>query len=194
VGLPLDVVLRELRVTDLRVGEGQGPPLLEEGRLVARFVDGRLTLESLSLTAPRGRLEAEGGLTARDAYPLELAARWRATLPGLAPLEGVLELEGALRDALQLEHRLTGAGTLVLAGTVTDPVASPALDLTLTARDVDPRKLGESLPSVPVEGALTLAGTPADLRLGGGLQVEVPGAGPVDVTVAATGNATGARI
>lgn len=194
VALPLDVILGELRVTELRVGEPGGSPLLREGRLAARFVDGRLTLEALSLTAPHASLEAEGSLTARAAYPLTLEARWRAKPPGLAPVAGDLALEGALGETLRLEHRLTGAGTLLLTGMVAEPLTAPALDLELTAREVDPRRLDATLPSVPVEGGLTLTGTPDALRLQGAVDLVAPGAGPLALAVDATGGMDGVRV
>lgn len=120
VELPLNIVVDDLRLHDLRVVQGPDNELLALDRfsVAGELRDRRARLRQLEVVHAQGRLRADGSLTMRDDWPVDLELQVEARdLPEV----GDLTLDASLWNSIgDLEFRLQAGGlaNLALEGTV----------------------------------------------------------------------------
>ncbi|MFO8005173.1 translocation/assembly module TamB domain-containing protein [Thioalkalivibrio sp.] len=114
IELPLRVALERFRLTGLHLRQA-GATLFRLDHIALRLEAGPevLRVADLELALPEAEAWLNAELQPAGAYPLQLDGRWQFALPedmaqGLdaTHAEGELTLEGALRGALRLRHRL----------------------------------------------------------------------------------------
>ncbi|MFO7858549.1 MAG: translocation/assembly module TamB domain-containing protein [Ectothiorhodospiraceae bacterium] len=161
VALPVDVVVQDLALRDLRVRQGDAElAALDAFRLAATVRDSDLTLDELAVRHPDGRLDASGHVTMRDDWPLELDLAAEAQgLPQLGEAGAQVELRESFAD-LAFALETDGVGGLALSGRV-----APGSDQLPFDINGDWAELGWPLDS----GALVRA-TEGELAASGSLQ------------------------
>lgn len=170
--LPLAVRLGQLQVEDMEILQA-GEPLASITRLTAdaRASGSRIELHALELDMPEVRARLAGSLEADGDYPLHLRGQWQAPLPvalaeglGTDEARGELEITGALRERVQLEHDLRAGIELNLQASTHELFTTPALELAAQWQPftyhLDPEQ------DIALEGGrLDLQGTPEDWAL-----------------------------
>lgn len=105
IALPIQVVIRNLQVTDVELHQGGQLYRLDRLQLSAATEDNVLTLTSLKLDAKPTAVSGQGTITLEHGFPLHLAIDWRdlqwplaAALPQVRSEQGALEVSGRLND------------------------------------------------------------------------------------------------
>jgi translocation and assembly module TamB len=190
IELPLDLVLRELRVVQARLHPVEGEPLNIDSLQVALSLEqGRLVLRQLLLRGDPGELRGELELDTRRRYQHRLALDWQAAAraddgdPARLRLRGVGDL-----DALRLNLDGSAPGEVHLQLDLRQPLREAAFELELALAALDPTHLsgaeaGEVIAltlravgnrhAARIEGELGVAGqqigiAPSQLRWGEG--------------------------
>ena len=141
IQLPLGVDVADLQAHAIRIlPAGAEPIQVDAVVLKARTEAGALTLETLEAWAPQGEVRLSGRINPTGGYPLQARLGWQLLTPDYGTFNGEGEIQGELRDRLQLTQRITGPATLELSGEVRQPLAEPAwsVQAKLDAADLKP--------------------------------------------------------
>jgi translocation and assembly module TamB len=184
IALPVEIVIDRLEVSDARLVK-EGVPPLENAVLRARASGSELTVGELKLRLPRIRVALAGsmGLAAGTASDLRLDWTWDAPQGG--SLTGAGRVTGLI-DALQIEHRVSGAAEVALRARVEGLPAALRWDATLDLVRVEPALLVADVPALTVTGQLGTRGLPSDLSAEGSLRIDDAQLGPHQIDLAAT--------
>ncbi len=120
VALPLNIVVDDFRLHDLRVVQGQEHELVALDRLsvAGELRDSRARLRHLEVVHPQGELRADGSLTMRDDWPVDLELQVEARD---VPEVGDLALEASLWNSigdLEFQLQVQGLANVALEGAV----------------------------------------------------------------------------
>jgi translocation and assembly module TamB len=152
--LPLALDLRAvvLRAFEYRAAADSAPLRIDEASLAATFRGTELSLDRLDAHGPLFSAEATAHAHTRDTYPLSASLDWRLTAPELAPIDGMLSVEGDL-TSLRLEQSIEAPYRSSQQIVLRDLPGAMDLDLRV---DVDDARWPAGVGGVP---ATTLAGT-----------------------------------
>ncbi|MDS4026714.1 MAG: translocation/assembly module TamB domain-containing protein [Candidatus Contendobacter sp.] len=182
IRLPLAINIDDLQGHAIRIQPaGVEPIVLDTIRLKAHTEAEGLTIETLEVRAPQGEARLSGRLNPIGGYPLQVRLNWQLPTPAYGTFHGQGELQGELRDRLQLTQRITGAATLDLNGEIHqpfDPQPAWSAQAKLNVADLKP--------FVP-----DLAGKPLAVQLDArGVLARFEGQGEVNTTLPELGSAT----
>lgn len=170
--LPLEIVLRDLRVRDLSVRSGAGEPVViaEFGTALSSGLEW-VDIERLVLRLAPIELSVQGRLGLGRQVATDLALGWRAEPPGYAALAGEGALSGTW-EHLQLVQQLTAPIAAQAQLDLREPFAELqwALDLALPVFTLT--QLHPEWPAQQVGGTLQGGGTLAGGELRAELQTD----------------------
>ena len=184
IALPVEVVVDRIQISDARVLKDGVPPL-ENAVLRARAGGREVVIDDLSLQLPGLRLALAGGLGLAAGIPSDLRLDWTWDAPQGQSLSGTGRVTGPI-DALQIEHRVTGAAEATLTVSLAGLPAALRWDAVLDLVRVEPALLVAEVPALTLSGRLASRGVPTDLSAEGRLRVAEPGLGTHQIDLAAT--------
>lgn len=183
--LPVELVLRDVRVHNLRVRSGVGDPLVI-GEFTTALSSGLewVDIDHLHLRLDPAEIDVSGRLGLGRQVATDLALDWRAAFPGYAPMAAQGRLSGTWERA-QLTQRFSAPLAAQAQLDVREPFADLhwALDLTLPAAAL--AQIRADWPAVRIGGKLQASGTLQTYRLA--LDARVAGADIPDADVQAEG-------
>ncbi|MFA7387097.1 MAG: translocation/assembly module TamB domain-containing protein [Thiohalobacteraceae bacterium] len=170
--LPVELVLRDLQLTDLTVRKnGAEPVSVATFRLTAHSGLDWLQIERLQLRMAQLALDVQGRLGLGADSFTDLSLDWRATLPGYAPVAAQGRIEGTWRQALfSQQFTAPTAGQLRLA--VREPFADLRWALELEVPETLLTDVNATWPAQRLGIALSGNGSLGDAELGADLKTD----------------------
>jgi translocation and assembly module TamB len=170
--LPLELVLRDLAVTDLNIRRGTGEPIVI-GELSAAARSGLewLEIERLQLRMVQLELDLHGRLGLGEDAFTDLAIDWRAAPPGYAPIAAQGRLSGTWRQAL-LSQQFTAPFAAQAELAVRDPFDDLRWVLELELPEILLTDINTTWPAQRVGGALSAGGDLRGAELGADLRTD----------------------
>ncbi len=189
IQLPLAVTVADLQGRAIRILPADGEPIqIDAVNLKARADAEGLSIETLEARSPLGEARLNGQVNPTGAYPLRVQLAWQLPTPNYGAFEGRGEIQGELRDRLQLNHKITGAATLELDGDVRQPLAEPAWSVKAKLDVADLKPFVPDLAGKPLAIRLAAEGVLARFRGTGEIDATVPELGPATVRFTAAGD------
>ena len=190
IRLPLTIHINDLQGRDIRIlPAGAEPIVIDAVSLKARAEADGLTIETLEARAPQGEVRLTGGLNPTGGYPLQLQLNWQLLTPTYGTFDGQGEVQGALRDRLQLIQHVTGAATLDLNGEVRQPLdPQPAWSTQIKLDVTDLKPFVPDLAGKPLSAQIDAKGVLARFEGQGEINANLPELGPATLKFTATGD------
>lgn len=193
IRLPLDIILRDLRLHDLRVVQGEEMLSINRFSAVGALRGHEVRLQQLEVVHSRGRLEADGRVSMREDWPVDLEVAAEGTeLPVVGSGAFQAELWNSIGD---LEFRMSaqGPGALSLEGSVAPGRDQLPLDVQGEWNGIGwPLDTREQVRTS--DGTFAIAGDLADYRLDLGVTVAGEGIPEGRWQLGAQGDLQGARV
>ncbi|MDN3518620.1 translocation/assembly module TamB domain-containing protein [Aquisalimonas lutea] len=193
VQLPLDIILHDLRLHDLRVMQGDELLRISRFSAVGALRGHEVRLDQLEVVHPRGRLKADGRLSMRDDWPVDLEIDAEGSE---LPVIGSGALQAQVWNSIgDLEFRVSaqGPGALSLEGSVAPGKDQLPLDIrgewNAIGWPLDTRAQVRTR-----NGTFVLAGDLGDYQLDLGVTVEGEGIPEGRWQLEARGDLQGARV
>ncbi|MFP5507489.1 MAG: translocation/assembly module TamB domain-containing protein [Gammaproteobacteria bacterium] len=170
--LPLEIVLRDVQVRNLRVHSGAGAPVVI-GEFNTALSSGLewVDIEQLALRLDALELAVQGRLGLGRQVATDLALEWRAAPPGYAPLAGAGTLSGTW-ERLQLAQRLSAPVAAQAQLDLRLPFAELQWALELALPVFTLTQLHPDWPAQQAGGTLKAAGTLAGGELAADLETD----------------------
>lgn len=189
---PLDVGLRDVRITDLQLRlDDQPARVIDLVAIAANLESDRLQLEQARIDTPEGGLQVKGSAGGGEELPLDLELEWNWQLPGGHPVGGQLLATGNAR-ALTLRHRGSGELPVNLEGEIQNLLEHPAWQLELRWPELDLAAAGVPLLLGP--GGIQSEGTLEDYHLSSAGELRGEGLDPTSWSLQARGDAGSLRL
>ncbi len=190
IRLPLAINIHDLQGRDIRIlPAGAEPIVIDAVSLKARAEADGLTLEILEIRAPQGEARLSGRLNPTGGYPLQVQLDWHTRLPDHGTFTGQGQIEGELRERLQLIQQVTGAATLDLSGEVRQPLdPQPAWSAQAKLDVTDLKPFVPNLAGKPLTVQLDAKGVLARFEGQGEINTALPELGPATLKFTATGD------
>ena len=190
IRLPLAIHINDLQGRDLRIVPANAEPIVIEAiSLKARTGAEGLNIETLEVRAPQGEARLSGRLNPTGGYPLQVQLDWQLPTPAHGAFTGKGNIEGELRDRLQLTQYITGAATLNLNGEVRqalDPQLAWSAQAKLDVADLKP--FVPDLAGKPLTAQLDAKGVLARFEGQGTINTTLPELGPATLKFTAAGD------
>lgn len=122
IKLPLDIVLEDLRITDLEIHQAEKTLFQLDSASLQASAGDSLDIQHLDVDSPLFRLrvgQSTAGLS--KPHPLRLKLHWSAPLPDLPEGSGEMEISGDLNE-LYVRHVLEAPAALRLTGSLRQPL------------------------------------------------------------------------
>lgn len=164
IELPIGIQLDLLRVDDIRihpaVAKGQvAEPLVIEKALVRQLAfSDRLTVEAIEFAGFNATAQLDSlQLDSVKPFPFSVQSQWTYQLPDFPRFAGGGPLSGDL-NALMVEQQLKAPLNSSLKARLSDLLAEPAWDATVTLQNVKPQKIKPDLPDLMLKGTVSVTG------------------------------------
>ena len=154
IRLPLRVQIDHAELHDFSYatgGEDNGLVLGDAELRNATFRRGQLSLEQLTVNAPRYHFSVAGNLSPQRDYPLDLSVQWSADGGDYGSLAGSGRLRGDLHK-IDVQHQLTSPLRAELRGAITDPLDKLGWQGEVSWAAIDLHKLHAAWPALTVSG------------------------------------------
>lgn len=193
--LPLDLALREVRISDLTyyAGPDAEPQVLHKLQIDLDTAGPRVLLDTLELVHPQGRLTGRGWLETQGDWPLMLVLKADARPPGYAPLRTALVVDGSLA-ALRVRQAAQAPYNVRLTARAESLFDTPVWTAALRLDDLQLARLSESLPAYGTTGTVEARGTGAAANVAAALAVVGPDAFESQLALQAEGDPDRVRI
>ena len=190
IQLPLAINLSELQGRAIRIEPaGVAPIDIDAVNLKARADADGLRIEALDVRAPQGEARLSGRLNPTGGYPLQLQLAWRLPTPDYGTFDGQGEIQGELRDRLQLTQRITGPATLDLSGDVRQPLdPKPTWSAQAKLDVADLKPFVPDLAGKPLTARIDAKGVLAEFKGQGEITATLPELGPATLKFTAAGD------
>lgn len=160
--LPIDLALRELRISDLTyyAGPQAEPQVLHKLQVDLDTAGPRVLLDTLELVHPQGTLTGRGWLETTSDWPLALVLQADVRPPGYAPLRTALVVDGSLAG-LRVRQAAQAPYNVGLTAHAESLFETPAWTAALRLDDLQLARLSETLPAYDATGSIEANGTGA---------------------------------
>lgn len=195
IQLPLALDVVDLQAHAIRIlPAGAEPIQVDAVVLKARTEAGALTLETLEAWAPQGEVRLSGRINPTGGYPLQARLGWQLLTPDYGTFNGEGEIQGELRDRLQLTQRITGPATLELNGEVRQPLAEPTWSVQAKLDAADLKPFVPELAGNPLAARIEARGVLARFEGRGEITATLPELGPATLKFAAAGDESSLKL
>lgn len=124
--LPVEIVIENLLLTNLKFQQGENGQQLEKIHLSAFTDHGQLHLVALEINAKPVALSAKGKLGLGNGFPLSLTTVWQVTTENYGLWGATTAVEGNIHQ-LTVDNQLSSPFILAVKGSVDDLLGSPQL-------------------------------------------------------------------
>lgn len=188
--LPLNVTIDELQGRDIRIVlPGGAPPVqIDALDLKGRTAADGLHIDTLNVKSPLGEVRLSGRVNPTGNYPLRLDLGWQAPLDPYGTLRGQGQIEGEVRDRLQITHKVTGPATLELDGEVRRPLTEAAWSAKAHLDVTDLKPFAPALAGKPLTARVEAKGVLAKFQGRGEINATAPELGPTTVRFTVSGD------
>jgi len=189
IHLPLATVV-DLQGRAIRIlPAGAAPIQVDAVHLKVRTEADGLGIEVLEARSPLGEVHLSGRLNPTGGYPLQVRLDWRLITSDYGTLVGQGEIQGELRDRLQLTQNITGAATLDLSGDVRQPLdPEPAWSAQVKLNVADLKPFVPELTGKPLTARIDAKGVLARFEGRGEITATLPELGPATLKFTAAGD------
>ncbi len=190
IHLPLAVTIADLRGHAIRIRPAGAEPIqIDAIHLKARTEADGISIETLEVRAPQGEVHLSGRLNPTGGYPLQVRLNWQLPTSDYGTFNGQGEIQGELRDRLQLTQHITGVATLDLSGDVRQPLdPKPAWSAQAKLDVADLKPFVPDLAGKPLSAQLDAQGVLTRFQGQGEITATVPELGPATVRFTAAGD------
>jgi translocation and assembly module TamB len=182
LNLHFNIIVRDAQVRGLSLGApGDPKPLvLDRIELVTTDISNHVRVDRLAVRSALLNADVWGAVQPIGDYPVNLALRWTARPPGMAPSAGGGTLTGTLKR-MHLAQKLSAPFSLNVDALLTDPMNDLRFDGRLAFTGANPRLLKPDLPDLPASGLVAGRGRLDDFTSTGMIEGTVAPAGRVAV-------------
>ena len=163
-GLPVQIELDNLLLTDLRFQQGDQVQALQKLQLSALTEHGRLTIVSLAVNAEALAATAQGQIGLGKGFPLSLTTDWQAATADYGSWQASTTLNGDLHQ-LTIDNQLSSPFKSTLQGTLENLLDVPKLNLRGEWQKLNWPLAGNAAQVSSEQGSLELTGTLDAYRL-----------------------------
>lgn len=162
--LPVQVVIDNLLLTDLRLKRGDQVQVVDRLHLVAKTEQDRLHVTLLEVNAKPVVASATGQVTWGEGFPFSLQADWQVSTEDGGVWQGTTAAKGDI-DMIVFDNRLSAPFVANLEGNLEDVLGQPRIDASGNWRDLQ-WPLTAAKPELKSEqGTIALSGALDDYRL-----------------------------
>ncbi len=181
INLGFNILLRDARVRDLKIGAGPDPFVIDRIDLVTTAIGSRFQIERFTVRAPLLDGDVTGRFQPQGDYPVDLQARWTVRLPDMAAFSGQGPLTGSL-EKLRVVQDLAAPFPAHLDAVLTQPLSDLGFDGGLRFSGFNPRLIKADLPDIPASGEIRIAGQIEEFTSSGTVRGRAPEVGPAVVS------------